>query len=201
MMWDTRYAEDELAYGDQPNDFLRQILDEISGSPGRALCLAEGQGRNAVFLAERGWDVCAMDASEVGLKRAQALAEARGVEIQTEVADLRDFAIEPGVWDLIVSIFAHIPPDLRAEVHGRVVEGLAPGGALALEAYTPKQLEMPGQGGPPVVDLMMTERELRDELEGLDFEIAREIEREVDEGLYHRGRSAVVQLLARRPQR
>ncbi|WP_019612182.1 cyclopropane-fatty-acyl-phospholipid synthase family protein [Thioalkalivibrio sp. AKL7] len=196
-MWDERYAEDDYVYGTEPNDFLRAAVANVPR--GRALCLAEGEGRNAVFLAQQGFDVLAVDSSAVGLQKAQRLAEDRGVQIETLVADLADYAIEPDSWDLIVSIFCHLPPDVRRRLHAEVVAGLRPGGVFILEAYTPAQLEW-GTGGPPTAELMMTREVLTEELEGLEFEEAVERERDVIEGRFHTGRGAVVQVLAHKPR-
>ena len=196
--WDVRYAEPGYAYGTAPNDFLASVAARLP--PGRVLCLAEGQGRNAVFLAERGHAAVAVDQSAVGMARARALAAARGVAIETVVADLAAFPIEEGAWDAVVSIFAHVPPEVRRPLHRRVAAGLRPGGALVLEAYTPAQAGR-GTGGPPpgAEALMMTAEGLRGELDGLRFEILREVERAVVEGRYHTGTGAVVQVLAFKP--
>lgn len=196
-MWDERYAEDDYVYGTEPNDFLRAAVANVPR--GRALCLAEGEGRNAVFLAQQGFDVLAVDRSAVGLQKAQRLAEDRGVQIETLVADLADYAIEPDSWDLIVSIFCHLPADVRRRLHAEVVAGLRPGGVFILEAYTPAQLEW-GTGGPPTAELMMTREALTEELDGLEFEEAVERERDVIEGRFHTGRGAVVQVLAHKPR-
>lgn len=191
--WNQRYGAEEYAYGTSPNDFLVAVAGRIP--PGRVLCLAEGEGRNAVYLAQRGHEVTGVDASAVGLEKARRLAEARGVTLETVVADLVDFPILPGYWNGIISIFAHLPPDIRRRLHRRVVQGLAEGGALVLEAYTPAQIAL-GTGGPPAADLTMTAAALREELHGLDLEIVREVRRDIQEGAFHSGPSAVVQVLA-----
>jgi SAM-dependent methyltransferase len=164
---------------------------------GPVLCLAEGEGRNAVHLASLGHAVTAVDQSAAGLAKAQRLAAARGVEIRTVVADLAMYPIVPGAWAGIVATFAHLPPALRRAVHAAVVQGLAPGGVFILEAYTPAQLAF-DTGGPKAPELLMPLAALREELAGLEFLVAREIEREVVEGCGHTGRGAVVQVLARR---
>jgi SAM-dependent methyltransferase len=192
-MWDTRYAGDDYVYGTAPNDFLTGQLDRLPR--GRALCLGEGEGRNAVFLAQQGYEVLAVDASTTGMAKARRLARERGVEIETRVADLAVFPIAPGQWDLIVSVFCHLPPPLRRNVHRAAVAGLRPGGAFLLEAYTPRQLEF-RTGGPPTHELLMSLASLREELRGLTFIHAVETEREVVEGSLHTGRGAVVQVLA-----
>lgn len=195
-MWDERYQGEEYVYGTVPNDFLRSQVGNVPA--GRVLCLAEGEGRNAVFLAEQGFSVTAVDQSSVGLAKAERLAAERGVEIETVVADLADFLIEPDAWDGIVSIFAHMPASARAHIHRQVVRGLRSGGALVLEAYRPEQLQYK-TGGPPVVDMMMDLNGLRTELSGLEFEFAAETVRDVQEGPLHHGPGAVVEVLARKP--
>lgn len=192
-MWDERYGEPGFAYGTGPNDFLVEVAHHLPS--GRVLCLAEGEGRNAVFLASRGHEVLAVDQSAVGLEKARGLAARQGVQIETRVADLATFAFEPGRYAGIVSIWAHVPPEIRRRVHRGCVESLEPGGVMVLEAYTPAQVGR-GTGGPPNPNLCMTPHQLREELIGLQFEVLLEREREVSEGKYHHGNSAVVQMLA-----
>jgi SAM-dependent methyltransferase len=193
--WDERYSTADFVYGTAPNDFVAAVAHHIPGGP--VLCLAEGEGRNAVYLAQCGHEVLAVDASATGLHKAEALAAAREVSIQTQVVDLADYAIAPGGWAGIVATWAHLPPDLRRRVHAQVVQGLVPGGVYILEAYTPNQLRF-DTGGPKDPQLLMTLSALREELTGLDLIIGRELEREVVEGRGHTGRAAVVQVLARR---
>jgi SAM-dependent methyltransferase len=195
--WDERFAEPGYFYGTEPNDFVRSVADRIPAG-GRVLCLAEGEGRNAVFLAGRGGQVTAVDASAPGLEKTRALAAARGVSVTTVHADLATWPIEPGTWDAVVAIFCHLPPEIRADVHRRAVAGLRGGGVFVLEAYTPEQLPR-DTGGPRVEELLMRLDELRRELTGLDLEIAREVEREIHEGRGHTGLSSVVQVLGRKP--
>ena len=197
-IWDQRYQRDEYVYGTSPNAFLESAAGYIP--KGRVLCLAEGEGRNAVFLAGRGYDVFAVDASAVGLQKAGRLAAAKGVSIHVEVKDLADYEIRPESWQAVVSIFGHLPPVLRKAVHRSVVAGLCPGGVFILEAYTPAQLKY-GTGGPPSAEMMMTLAELGDELAGLKFEHALETERDIREGTQHKGRGAVVQVVAVKPFR
>ncbi len=196
-MWDERYQQSDYAYGSEANDFLKAEYARIPAG-GRVLCLAEGQGRNAVFLARQGYAVTALDQSPVGLQRARELARARGVSIETIVADLADYDLGHAAWDGIVSIFGHTPPPVRQRVHCAVPEALKAGGAYLLESYTPRQLDMPGTGGPPPerCDWLMELAVLQQELAGLDFSIGREIDRTVNEGRYHHGLSAVVQVVA-----
>ncbi len=193
--WDARYSEPGYAYGTEPNDFLVEVVDRIHR--GRVLCLGEGEGRTAVFLAARGFEVVAVDSSRVGLAKAEALARERGLSITTQVADVTKLSIAPGAWSGIVSLWLHMPATERAPLHAACVAGLAPGGAFVLEAYTPRQLEF-RTGGPATVERLVTLATLRGELAGLDLEIGRELEREVHEGRFHDGHGAVVQVLARK---
>ncbi len=194
--WDERYrAADGYVFGTAPNDFLAAHAPAIP--PGPVLCLAEGEGRNAVFLAQRGHAVTAVDQSAVGLAKARQLAAERGVPLTTIVADLAHFPIEPGAWAGIVAIFAHLPVPLRRIVNAQVVAGLRVGGVYLSEVYSPAQLAH-GTGGPKDPALLVPLPALRDELAGLDLMIAQEIERDVIEGAGHTGRASVVQILAQR---
>ncbi len=196
-MWDQRYNEAGFAYGTTPNDFLKSEYFRIPKG-GRVLCLAEGEGRNAVFLAMQGYSVTAVDQSAVGLEKAESLAIQHGVEITTEVVDLADYDLGCEVWDGIVSIAAHVLPLLRKELHAQVVKSLKDDGVFILEAYTEHQIEMSGVGGPPPSqkELFMSLDKLVIELEGLEFIIGSEVERNISEGKYHQGESAVVQVVA-----
>jgi SAM-dependent methyltransferase len=194
--WNQRYAVPHHVYGETPNAFVAEAAGHVPAGP--ILCLAEGEGRNAVHLASLGHHVTAVDQSEVGLAKARRLAQARGVEIETVVTDLADYSIAENFWAGIVVTFAHLPPPLRRRIHRAAAAGLQPGGAIILEAYTPAQLAF-ATGGPKSVELLMTLAGLREELSGLEFLIARELERDVVEGDGHTGRGAVVQILARRP--
>lgn len=195
-MWDARYAADEYVYGTLPNDFL---VSRVAALPrGRVLCLGEGEGRNAAWLAQQGFEAHAVDSSSVGLEKARRLARARGVSVETTVADLAGWDAGEARWDAIVSIFCHLPPAVRARVHGRIASWLRPGGVFLLEAYTPDQLAL-ATGGPPVAEMMMTLEGLRAELAGLAIEHGVETVRRVVEGRLHHGEGAVVQVLARKP--
>lgn len=193
--WDDRYAGSGFVFGTQPNDFLRTCAGRLPAGP--VLCLGEGEGRNAVFLAGCGHAVTAVDQSATGLAKARRLAAERGLRLDTTTADLADYPIRPGAWAAIIWIFLHLPPDLRAGLLARAAAGLRPGGVFLLEAYTPAQLAF-GTGGPKEVALLPTLAQLRTELPGLEFDLARECERAVIEGTGHTGRAAVVQVLARR---
>lgn len=198
-MWNERYNEAEYIFGTEPNDFLKENFQKIAAG-GKVLCLAEGEGRNAVFLAEQGYQVTAMDMSEVGLNKALNLAQDRGVQVTTQVADLADYDFGEEQWDSIVSIWAHLPDAVRRHVHAQIVPALKPNGVFILEAYTEQQLTMDAVGGPPE-----TQRErfgsltvLRSELAALEEITGTEKQRMISEGKRHQGLSAVVQFIAKK---
>jgi SAM-dependent methyltransferase len=163
------------------------------------LCLGEGEGRNAVFLARRGHAVTAVDQSAVGLAKARPLAARHGVVLTTHTADLGTFTIAPGAWAGIVATFVHLPPALRARVHRAAAAGLRPGGGFILEAYHPDQVHHRTGGPVDAPELLMTLEDLRADLAGLDLVVAQQRETDLDEGSAHQGRSAVVQVFGQRP--
>ena len=196
--WDQRFRESGYAYGTEPNDFLRASVAKLP--PGDALCLAEGGGRNAVHLALKGHRVTAQDLSPVGLEKAQQLAQGQGVNLTCVRGDLREFKPEPESVDLVVAIWMHLEPELRALVHRRAVRAIRPGGYLILEAYTPEQLRH-GTGGPPNPELLITAQQLQNELQGLTWLELQETERRIEEGPLHQGQSAVVQAFGQKRDR
>ena len=195
MMWDQKYSVDAYLYGTEPNEFLLSMTTKLK--KGRVLCLAEGEGRNAVYLAKEGFAVTAVYSSRVGLAKAEKLARKHQVNIETLPVDLAEFSIGENCWDSIVSIFCHLPPKLRKQVHNGVVTGLRKGGTFLLEAYTPEQLAR-GTGGPPSAEIMMELDTITEELSGLKILHGAEVLRNVLEGTKHTGVGSVVQVLAQK---
>lgn len=194
-MWDARYEGDDFFYGVAANDFLVQHVDEFEGP---VLSLAEGEGRNAVFLAERGFDVLGVDISPVGLGKARRLAAARGVCIETAVADLAEYMPEAAHYGCVISIFAHLPPAVREVLYPRVIAALKPGGLLLLEGYSEHQLAR-DTGGPKDPAMLLSVDTVRADFPGLKPVLLHEIEREVQEGAGHTGLASVVQFIGRKP--
>jgi SAM-dependent methyltransferase len=194
--WDERYGAVELAYGAEPNRWLVAQAGRIAPG-GRVLCLGEGEGRNAVWLATRGHSVDAVDGSRVGLEKASRLAAARGVALRTEVDDLGRHRPSAGAYDAVVSIFVHLPPPVRAFAHAAAAAALRPGGVLILEAFTPRQLGRES-GGPSRLELLYEPATLRADFPDLAWEVLEEAEVVLDEGPFHQGRAAVVRGVARR---
>lgn len=193
--WDERFGGADYFYGTQPNDFLAAQATQLRGP---VLSLAEGEGRNAVFLAQQGLDVLGVDASAAGLQKAELLAQQRGVCIRTQQADLAVYAPAEGAWGAVVSIFAHLPGALRAQLYPKVQAALRPGGLLVLEAYSEQQPGY-GTGGPQALDLLMSVDKVRAGFPGLEPVLLQQIEREVVEGQGHTGLASVVQFVGRKP--
>lgn len=190
--WDEEFDCDEYVYGEEPNDFLRERFDVIP--KGKVLCLAEGEGRNAVFLAKQGYEVTAVDFSQVGLDKAKQLADLKGVDIHCVCADLEYFDLGEAQWEGIVSISCHLPPSLRKSLCRRVMKALKPDGVFLLEGYTPDQLNYK-TGGPPSAEFMTYKSTILEELPHLEFSFIEETTRELYEGKNHFGMSAVVQAI------
>lgn len=192
--WNEHYARNDYLYGTGPNSFLVEHSDLLTGP---VLSLSEGEGRNAVFLAVRGLKVHGVDISEVGLTKAQALAKLKGVEIQTEVADLSNFEPKNNFYGSVISISAHLPSAVRNNLYPLVERCLKQDGVLLLEAYSERQLSR-NTGGPKDIDMLMTVDKLKREFPNLEPILIRELEREVSEGEGHAGLASVVQFIARK---
>lgn len=194
--WDKRYKGEDYLFGTAPNDFMMAAVQGLT--PANTLCLADGEGRNGVYLAGLGHQVTSLDASPVGLEKAQLLASQHAVSLETRLSDLTKEDIGDKTWDLIVSIFFHLPTPERHALHQRIARALRPGGRVVLEAYTPAQLQF-GTGGPSRHEMLMTLPLLLEDFTGLRVIHGLELERDIIEGAGHVGRSAVVQFVAEKP--
>lgn len=199
--WDQRYAEPGFAFGEKPNEWLAANRDLFQ--PGmRALVPGDGEGRNGVFLAELGLDVTTVDASSVGVRKAQALAAKRGVKIDAQAADLLAWQWPKASFDVVASIYLHWPSRIRPQMHELMMAALKPGGIIVLEAYTPRQLSHRATGsvgGPADIDMLFEPSALRQDFAGMEIRHLEEVDVVLGEGNRHTGRSSVVRLLARLP--
>jgi len=196
-VWDERYAGDEYHFGVEPNDFLvsqRSLL-----KPGMScLAVADGEGRNGVWLAEQGLDVLSVDASSVALEKAGKLAQMRDVTIRLEQADLANWAWGNNCFDVVAAIFIQFAqPGLREKIFAHIKRCLKPGGLLLLQGYTPRQLEY-RTGGPSQAENLYTEALLRDAFADMDILHLREHDDTISEGAGHSGISALIDLVARK---
>ncbi len=193
--WNARYEPEGFAYGEAPNDFLVQCAPQFKPG-GRVLCLADGEGRNGVWLAQQGFRVTSVDVADAGLAKAARLAAARGVALETLQADVTTVALGEAAWDAIVSIFLHLPAAARAALHSRCWRALVPGGVFVFEAYTPEQLRF-GTGGPKERDLLPALAEVEADFAGRGAQGLHRFSgvRHVAEGRLHHGDAHVAQLL------
>jgi ubiquinone/menaquinone biosynthesis C-methylase UbiE len=198
--WNERFTKsDGFLFGTEPNGWLR----EHAGlwKPGqRVLCVADGEGRNSVWLAKQGLHVDAFDLSDVAVRRAHEFAESEGVHVNYAVANVAELEWPEAVYDGVAAIFIQFAnPNLRARLFEGMVRCLKPGGTLVLQGYTPKQIEY-GTGGPKVESHMYTEPLLREAFAGLEIVDLRDYEQELAEGAGHKGMSALIGLVARKPK-
>lgn len=194
--WDQRYGGEGFAYGTEPNAFLAEVVGLLPAG-GHVVSLGEGEGRNAVFLATRGFRVTGIDGSAVGVEKARRLAAERGVEATFVQGDLAEVALPDGA-DAFVSIFCHLPSAVRRDVHARAWRALRPGGVFVIVAYRPEQIPL-GTGGPKDPDMLVRLADLEGDLAGAERVRGEEVEREVVEGRLHTGRAAIVQAVFRKP--
>lgn len=195
-MWDQRFAATEYIFGTEPNLWLRDHAAAWQAGQ-RVLCVADGEGRNSVWLAKQGLMVDAFDISPVGIAKARTLAASQGVAVTYSVHDCEDFAWPQTTYDGVAMIFLQFAdPIARARLFANIRNCLKSGGILILQGYTPKQLEYK-TGGPPHLSHMYTESLLRQELTGFDIQIIQEYEADLNEGSKHVGRSALLGLVAR----
>jgi SAM-dependent methyltransferase len=198
--WNGRFASESYIFGTRPAAF---VADNAHYIPPRSHVLvpADGEGRNSVYLAELGHRVVATDIAEAGIAKARKLADARGVSVEFRHLDLQGWQWPQAEGDAVVAVFIQFaPPALRDEIFAGMKRAVRPGGVVLLHGYTPKQIGY-RTGGPPVVEQLYTEELLRAAF--ADWELLRieAYERELEEGEGHKGRSAVIDMIARCPAR
>ena len=195
--WNRRFSQEGFLFGTAPNAWLA-AHDGLWRSGERVLCVADGEGRNSVWLASRGLQVDAFDLSTVGVVKAHALAKQHGVTVNFAVADCDALTWPAKVYDSVVAIFVQFAsPDMRARLFNNMMHSLKPGGTLLLHGYTPKQLDYK-TGGPPLASHMYTEAMLREAFASLDIVELKEYEAVIEEGQGHHGRSALIGLVAKK---
>jgi SAM-dependent methyltransferase len=196
--WETRYATADYAFGKEPNYFL-DACKLLLPCSGRALAVADGEGRNGVWLAEQGLDVLSIDFSPSGQKKAKLLARERHVDIQFVLADVHTWGYPDDSFDVVAEIFTQFSsPAERARKWAGMRRALKPGGLLIVHGYTPKQLDY-GTGGPKQIENLYTRTLLEIAFGDLHNLSIVEEERELHEGSSHGGMSAVIVLTGRKP--
>ena len=195
--WNRRYAGDDFLFGTEPNAWLREHAGSLP-SAGHILSVADGEGRNSVWLAQQGFQVDAFDVAHRAVEKARAFAQRQGVSVDFAVADVDAFDWPEAAYDGVAAIFVQFAdPDTRARLFERIARSLKPGGVLVLQGYTPKQLDY-RTGGPPILSHLYTRDLLESAFSDLSIIELREYEAEVREGQGHSGQSALIGLVARR---
>lgn len=199
-MWDRRFAGPEYHYGEQPADFLRREAGRIRPG-GRVLSIADGDGRNSVWLAGQGFEVTAFDPSPVALEKARALARTRGQEVDLHLAGTEGWDWAPDRFDAVVAVFIQFAaPDQRRAIFDGIARTLRPGGLALLHAFSIRQLAN-ASGGPRAPDHLWTLAMLRQSFPGWEELTAADHDAVLDEGPGHRGQAALIDYVVRKPVR
>lgn len=197
-MWNERYSKAGYLFGTEPAQYLRDHKAYLVPNS-KVLAVADGEGRNSVYMAEQGLDVVAMDGSYIAIEKARALAMSRDVTVDFVESDIAAWDWDQAQYDMVVAIFIQfVGPAQRAEIFAGIKRTLKPGGVLMLHGYTPEQIEL-GTGGPPNVENMYTEEILTQAFADFEMLELRSYERHVDEGEGHSGTSALIDLVAKKP--
>jgi SAM-dependent methyltransferase len=195
-VWDERFSQADPVYGERPNTFLTTQASRFP--PGAKLLVpGDGYGRNGIWLAQHGFDVHTVDLSAVGVERARQAAQAAGVQMLIEQADLSAWHWPLAHFDGVFAIFVHLPPQVRSQIHASMLRAVKPGGLVILEAFSAAQLQHTS-GGPKQVDLLYTPEMLREDFVGAEIVELEAKETEIQEGHLHSGLAAVVQAIFRR---
>lgn len=187
--WNQRYAEKDFAYGLLPNEFLKEQLEKLP--KGNILLPCEGEGRNAVYAAQKGWNVTAFDFSEAGFKKANLLASQNQVTINYSIADALEIMFEPESFDAIAIIYAHFPEQVRIQFHAKIMTWLKPGGSIILEVFNPLQLNNTSVG-PKDVSMLYTKEIIQHDFKKLTTKLLSLESIVLNEGKYHQGNAEVI---------
>jgi 2-polyprenyl-3-methyl-5-hydroxy-6-metoxy-1,4-benzoquinol methylase len=198
--WNDRYSTDEFAYGEQPNNYLKEQLVQLE--TGTILFPAEGEGRNAVFAAKLGWKVSAFDISMEGKNKALQLAENNNVSIDYQVGELQGLDYKTEQFDAIALIYAHFPSAIKSTYHKTLSNYLRKGGFLIFEAFSKQHLHYLAKnekvGGPKEIDMLFSIEEIRADFENYEIIVLEEKEIELNEGLFHNGQGSVIRFVGKR---
>lgn len=198
--WDTRYANNEYAFGKQPNLYFKEQLLRLNA--GNILLPAEGEGRNAVFAAQLGWTVSAFDISTEGKNKAQQLATANNVAVDYQIGELAQLNYRAEQFDVIALIYAHFPATIKSEYHKLLNQYLRKGGTVIFEAFSKKHIEYRVKnekvGGPKDLESLFSMEELQSDFKNYEILELAEMEIELSEGLYHNGKGSVIRFTGRK---
>jgi len=198
--WDDRYRHSDFAYGRTPNLFFREQLEKLN--PGTILMPADGEGRNGVFAARRGWRVTSFDLSTEGKTKALQLAEECAVTLQYHVGDFEKLSFDPETFDAIGLIYAHFAAGKKQPFHKKLDTYLKPGGIVIFEAFSKQHIHFntPGTqvGGPKEIDMLYSIEEIQTDFTNYDVLLLTETQIELNEGKYHIGQGSVVRFVGRK---
>lgn len=198
--WDERYANDEFAYGEEPNQYLKEQLKSLKA--GKILFAAEGEGRNAVFAAKLGWEVSAFDISTEGQRKALQLAEKNNVVIDYKIGELETLGYQNEQFDAITLIYAHFPADIKSKIHNELDKYLVKNGIIIFEAFSKNHLDYLAKnekvGGPKDIDSLFSINEIKADFNNYDIVELEEKEIHLNEGLYHNGQGSVIRFVGRK---
>ncbi|MBF4507474.1 class I SAM-dependent methyltransferase [Flavobacterium sp. JLP] len=198
--WNDRYSNEEFAYGTEPNNYLKEQIEKLN--PGTILFPAEGEGRNAVFAAKLGWKVAAFDISEEGKNKAIKLAEINNVVIDYQVGELETLNYQPEQFDAIALIYAHFPGEIKSAIHKTLETYLRKNGVIIFEAFSKKHLEYLALndkvGGPKDIESLFSVEEIKADFPNYEIIELEEKEIELNEGLFHNGKGAVIRFVGRK---
>lgn len=198
QFWDKRFSQAEYVFGKEPNIYLKNQVPKYMRPSANALCVADGEGRNSVWLAKQGMAVEAFDISPVAVEKARWLAKHEQVSVAYSVTNTDSWVWKPNHYDLIAAIFIQFAtPNMRVDLFAKIRNSLKPGGHLILQGYTPKQLDYK-TGGPPSIDHLYTTELIQDLVKGMEICDWQEYEAEIHEGQGHHGMSALMGVVARK---
>lgn len=198
--WDDRYKNEEFAYGEDPNNYLKEQLEKLN--PGSILFPAEGEGRNAIFAAKLGWKVSAFDISEEGKNKALKLAKSNNVSIDYQVGELETLDFQEEQFDVIALIYAHFPAAIKSKIHRQLDQLLKKDGIIIFEAFSKKHLEFVTKnekvGGPKDIESLFSIEEIKADFPNYEIIELEEKEIELNEGLFHNGTGSVIRFIGRK---
>ncbi|SFC91239.1 class I SAM-dependent methyltransferase [Flavobacterium phragmitis] len=198
--WDDRYSNEEFAYGEEPNNYLKEQLEKLN--PNSILFPAEGEGRNAVFASKLGWKTSAFDISEEGRNKALKLAEANNVTIDYQVGELESLDFQENQFDVIALIYAHFPAEIKSDIHLQLNALLKKGGIIIFEAFSKKHLEYLAinekVGGPKDIESLFSIKEIKADFPNYEIIKLEEKEIELSEGLFHNGTGSVIRFVGKK---
>lgn len=198
QFWNERFDNDEFIFGKEPNEYLVEQVSACLKPNSSVLCIADGEGRNGVWLAKQGMRVTGFDVSDVALAKANQFAKDNQVSIQYSLCDTDGFDWQTNAYDAIIAIFIQFAdPEMRARIFKQVQQALKPGGIFILQGYTPKQLEYK-TGGPSLLEHLYTEEMIRQLSQGFEILDLRCYEKELSEGARHTGMSALLGMVAKK---